>query len=1041
MKRLVFGFGFLLAGVLASGCSDDSTSGYKSEDLTVETALSVGAAAPGQPVTASCTVTHFKDGVVDVGTVVSVSPAVGVRVEGHTLYGEAMGIYHVACALAKDPTKADTTPETLVISPGGAVSVDTAVAPSPVAAGAPAVVTCVARNPAGEVVTAETAVELSPTVGVTIEGHSVSSTLVGEYDVTCKLAANDAVRDATPAALLVVPAAPAKVTASIDGDTFPAGSLVDVSCLVEDAYGNAIEDAETTVEVAPEGGVNVTGHQLGLADAGTYEVFCRIVDNKDAESVPASLTVEPGQPGGIELFVEPDQGAYAPGDVVALSWVVTDYFGNAIEDAPVVFTPPASGVSDKGGYTFALDEEGAHTFIVAMSAPNSAISDSATLFVDATGPMIVITWPPRGATFDGDGNIQVQGYVTDAVSGIKSLELNNVKVTPDAEGNFTFNIGSAHGMNVVSAQAVDNAGNVGRAMATWYYSTAWTDFEGSTPQSVAVGDALKVYIGQEVLDDGVHDWGHIDDMATLLEILLANVDLAAIAGETLPAQVIPNVVFQQFDVLGQIITIQGDVIITPTISDFSLSDTPYISLSAIQDGIVAVGEFPPSPGMGGFEMQLDLAVELALTASTQLDLGICVLSVAAGVTPGFVTETFASMDYFGFSTAFLISKESGQPLIVNATDFELEVDGLEILPFQNTNLNLGKVQFGPVSCGPIPIPGDFSFNLPTVSLDFVVGPIGELVGGLIGPLTEFILDFAQPLIEPLLTTVASDVIKGVLESLEIEQAIDLPSLLGGDPKALTLLAKLDSVKFTAAGGDVGLAGAGWAEDYQEPEPLGAIRRDQCLGLESGSFAFDGAHPLGIGIHMDFLNELLFAAWRSGYLNIAASGEDLASLSPKIADYGVKSLSLVPLLPPLLTDCNGKGLLRLQLGDALVGVDVDFAGLAIQAEIYASLEIDAAIEAAGNELSVHVNGITQFALDTETVNDYWEGQEALLEDTIKGILLPQIEGLLDDAIGSFPIPELDLGGLVPGVPAGTVLQIGDTITEKKKGYISIQGDLL
>ena len=1023
-------------GALASACSDDSVAAYNPADLSVETEVAELVVAPSDAFDVTCIVTHVVDGVVPLETLVTVSPADAADVEDHRVTARKVGTLKVACALVMSPDVVDPTPSVVLVTEGGAASVETSLVPDAIAAGETSTVECIAKNPDGQTVTAPTTVAIVQTEGYALADHTITGEMVGTYDVACQLVDLPTVRDESPSKLTVTAGPPAKVTTKLDATTVAAGGTMTVICVVEDAYGNLITGTTTNVDSSPADGVTISDHTLSAGKVGVYDITCHVDGKADVSEVPAGLEVTGGKPVSVVLSVDPVKSGYSVGDEVAFTWVVSDAFGNEL-DVPATFTAPTSGVKDLGGHSYALETEGAFPFTVELDAPNAGIEDGMTLLVDATGPKIIITYPDRGQTLSGDKAVTVTGKVTDAVSGVKQLTVNGGIVTPAADGSFSFTLQAAHGLNPVLAEATDVAGNAGKATVAFYFSTDYMPYKDTTADDVALDQSLRMFLGQDAIDDGNHDPAHVDDLATLVEILIANVDLTQLGIGTVFEQKIP--------VLDQVLTsitvpvinqtmeikLTGTAVITVTVSDVTLSSKPTINLQSIGGGVHLTGELPKVNGEPG------LNITLVIGVGFDLSVGGTVLGqfVGATLTPTLQSDTFATIDDVSFDTVINISKAAGSPLSVSTSGIAPKMSGIAIQPMQNAEIALGDVTL----VMPFGIP-NVSVPLGSIPLDWLLGDLGNLLGDFATPLLDTLLPLLGQFLGPVIDGPASDAIKAALESVQIDQDLDLPSLLGNAGAAINLKAALSTVGFKPSGGTLGLETGAWSGQAVDYEPLGSLLRDQCMLSDPGPFAFTEAHPMSIGLHMDLLNELLHAVWWNGYFDIAAKAEDLAALSPDIASYGVQDLTVTFLLPPVLTDCNNKGLLRFQLGDGFVTAKLNMFGMDIEAEMFLSVEMDANIKAQGNELGITINGVTLFQVEIVKVNEDLAGSEADLEETIKALLLPEIEKLTGDSLGSFPIPSIDLSGVVPGVPAGTSIQIGDLAVGKTKGFLVLEGDL-
>ena len=1026
----------LTASLLVAACSDDSTTSYNPADLTVDTGVSALVVPPGQPFDVTCTVTHVTDGVVDVGTTVLIEPVDGATIVDHTVTPTRVGSLTVTCALTSAPEVYDPTPETVLVTQNAAAGVETVLEPSQIGAGSTSNVRCQPFNQQGAKVEAPTTVTVSPTAGIQLADHTITGEAVGSYEVTCALTDAPSMKDNSPATLKVVAGPAAKVTTTLDNASAPAGTTATVACAVEDAYGNPVTDAVTQVTASPSEGVTIADHTLSAGKTGSYEITCHVADKTDATEVPASLEVTGGKAVKVDLVVDPVKQGYAIGDEVTFSWTVEDTFGNVL-DVPATFEAPTAGVKKTSELTYELTGEGQHTFTVSLDAPNTGVFDSETLMVDATPPTLIITWPPRGQTLTGDQAVVVTGEVSDAVSGLDILRVNGTKLTPEPDGTFKFTVQAQHGLNAVLAEADDEAGNHAKATVAFYFSSDYMPYVDTTPADVALEDALRLFLGQDVIDDNDHDPSHVDDLATLVEILLANVDLTQLGLGQLFEQTVPviNQSLGQFDILGQSVELNltGDAVIKVTISEVALSSKPTVHLTSKDGGIFFQGELPQVNGAPGLSLTLTVSVALKLKVAGQLQ-GLDLIS--GEVTPTLLSDTTASIQDVSFSTMIGISKAAGQPLVVNAQGLVPKMTGLAIAPLDDTYIDLGNVVIKD-AFGLLP---PTSVPLGQIDLNALVGPIGDLLGNFATPLLDTLVPLLAQLLGPVLDGPASQAIASALESVQIDQAIDLPELLGNGGGSITLDAGLSTVAFTTTGGKLGLRSGAWSEKDVDYDPLGALLRDACLGGEPGQFAFTEQLPMSVALHLDLINELLHAVWWNGFLDMAGDEASLAGLSQQIVDYGVKDLVVTALLPPVLTDCGGKGLLRLQLGDLFVQVKANLLGLDVDAEMFVSIELDANIKAQGSELGITVNGVTLFQVEIVKVNESFKGNEAALEEAIKALLLPQIEKLAEGSLGNFPIPALDLSGVVPGIPAGTSIQLGDLAVGKSKGYITLDGDL-
>ena len=127
-------------------------------------------------------------------------------------------------------------------------------------------IACTVADDAGRPVDTATTVAVDPVEGRALADHDATPTKAGTYAATCAAPEFDVVDD-TPAAFTVVPGDPAKATATVDPASVQAGQPATVTCVVEDAYGNVIADAPTSV-TAPAA-VDVDDHRVSSTKPGT----------------------------------------------------------------------------------------------------------------------------------------------------------------------------------------------------------------------------------------------------------------------------------------------------------------------------------------------------------------------------------------------------------------------------------------------------------------------------------------------------------------------------------------------------------------------------------------------------------------------------------------------------------------------------------------------------------------------------------------------------------------------------------------------------
>lgn len=1036
----------LVALVGWSGCGDSSVGDDKGGHLgtLVESVVKPQIVVLGQTVSVSCPVFDDAGTLVDEPTRFVVDPAIPPI--GSTITPSVAGTYSVACELA-DGTHRDPSPAMVwAIDPADLdkVQVDTELAKGTAAIGEAVAVTCLVAVD-GELVPIETEVRATPD-GITVDGHSVTGTADGEFDIACAIPATD-FQDPSPALLKVGKGnpTPAKIVTTLDKHNVVAGETVEVTCTVTSAEGDVLE--LPTLVTAPAG-IVVAGHTLTAHVDGEHEIQCELADASgafDPERVPDTLIVSPAGPVGIEAWVDPDKEVYKPGDQITIKWQGKDTFGNVIPSPPATIDAPSQGVSKLDEAEFELLEDGLYTFTVTLTEGTSP-SASLDLIVDGSGPVIVIETPERGMTFDGDGAIEVSGTVTDEFGGVDGFELNGYPIVPDETGHFSFVVSSVQGINPVLIESSDVHGNTSRATVAWYYSTGWVAADKATPDEAWLEDTVRVWLSQSLIDDGDHQEAKIDDLAHLLEILLNDADFAAMLGKpALFEQVFPGVIdIGALDIDGDgvnDVTLVGDLKLWATVDKVTFGHAT-VSLQSRDGGVDVTATLVPEGDQPGITVHLKVYVQLTAEAKgvfPVLDIGDLELVAALDPPPTIETTSTVTIDELQLDTSFDIGMDANDELQVTGKQLLVVPKGWEIHPLAAAMFDLGDVTF----YADVPFVGVIqiaSLDLGAQDLGSLVSGIDQLFATVAGPILDTILPLATQILEPLIAIIGGDALEMALKSLEIDQTIAVPQLIEGQPEAeLQIKARIADVEFTAAGARLGLNGLAVADKAVERDPLGSILREGCLGADEGEYSLPKAGPMELALSLDLMNEILFGLWYAGSLNLTLDAAGLANLGD--IDLSKALITLDALLPPILSDCNSKGTLKMQLGDSHLDVDIMLGELPITFKAWLSAEIDVGMVASGKEIGIVINGVSLFNMEIYDLEGPFANSKEVIEALIETVLLEQLLGqLAGDALGSFPIPEFDISGLAPGVPEGTVLALDELAVKKAKGFLQIEGKL-
>jgi hypothetical protein len=359
-------------------------------------------------------------------------------------------------------------------------------------------VTCEVLDTEGVAVAdVETRVEVRPLLGWRPgenAGEYIGG-LAGTYHVTCA-APRLGLRDATPARWDVFAGPAASVVARVDQARVTAGDLVSVICEATDAEGNVLPVQDATVDATPSDPANdIDGQRITFTRAGRYQVACAlpgVVSNASAEVV-----VGPGLPAALSAALAPDLPVYDVGAVLGYRPVVTDTYGNRVEDLAFAFTAePALPGFGEGRYELAA--EGRYHLGVCTVGPTATGMDlcaTADILVDAGGPAVGCTAPAPGSMLLLNGPVRLEGNVAD-VAGVARVTVDGEEVALDAEGHFAVDVQPQWGLNVHDVVALDAVGNANSTFCAYFAADRYH------PEGDVLDDAIQLVLTQRAVDDG-----------------------------------------------------------------------------------------------------------------------------------------------------------------------------------------------------------------------------------------------------------------------------------------------------------------------------------------------------------------------------------------------------------------------------------------------------------------------------------------------------------------------------------------------------------
>ena len=915
---------------------------------------------------------------------------------------------------------------------GQGLSVDTVLDKDSVTAGTQVKVSCVVKDKAGKQIEGiNTGFQVTPPIGVEppegAEGGFIP-TKAGDYQVVCSTEKGTV--DDTPALLHVSPADPVKTVSTVDPAKVKAGEEAQVTCGAYDKYNNQITDAQMVVD--PVKDLDIKGLVVSSKKVGKYEITCSIkdVDVKDKEG--SVLEVVPGNPAKVTLKYKPKKKAYPVGYHVTFSYEVTDEFGNPVDWEGEIIAPKA-GVKAEGNNRFQFKKEGAYEFKVVLKDPYSDVQDSKTLFCDENPPLIEITYPPRGLEVMGEADLTVKGRVTDDGAGVEWVRVNGDKVQLDEEGKFEYTIHSVHGLNPVLVSAADRVGHKGEVTRGYYFSLDYIPVDEDTKiDDLVVPEGLFVRLNQEALDDGDHDHKHVNDIATIVEILLGEVDYSQLLGQLPPVSyTIPNAInytVPGLNLAGVKVGVWGDLTLSARITDMQFGQ-PYVGLT-LEDGGIKT-DLKIQPVTMTIEISAQLDVEAGIKAMGKKE------TITLNPGPTGTGTTTGEIGTLVVQTEMLISKAPGDKDIkFKMQNFHVETKDIHIEPLNSFIIDLGTLNLPKriaqiVGTNQIQL-GQFDLTKQVKNFSGLLSKnvLDPLINGIAQPLEKFL----EPVVEKAMTLALGK----FMNMMKLDKDLEFPAGPLGKIK-LHIKTDISTVTFTKEAGLIGLNAGALTPDNVEHDIIGSILRNNCGSRTHESFEFHPDPSMQFAGKYDLINEAIFMVWRSGILNreLDLSKQGMGGGGGGMP-INLKDLKITPdfYLPPILNDCNEEGRQEIQVGDLYLDLSFKMNGKQQHLGVWVQAKADVQITGKGNKTGIKIEKISYMKLEIHDL----AGNMGSLMDTIN-MLLPMLKSQIEGKEFDFPIPPIDLGQFIPGVPKGTQIQLGNLGSYHESGYAVIGGDMM
>jgi len=603
-------------------------------------------------------------------------------------------------------------------------------------------------------------------------------------------------------------------------------------------------------------------------------------------------------------------------------------------------------------------------------------------------PVITIAYPPRGATITGDfANpvVTITGTVISGAGPITDFTINGDAVTVGGDGSFSYDMAAEVGGNIFEALATDSFGSANEKVQSFLWSDTFR--KPDTPKNGITPDGMGIFLSQEVLDDGDHSLP-ADDLATIFELVLGSFDLVPF---------LPNPAAEGVGALGA----SYDAFIEERLDGNGNSlSVPGGTVSLVsQPGGLGVSIDMTGPSGNGIVFGFRAEKDACGSCFNPLNWVCC---AAPGTITGDLTITVVAVD----------------------ADMNLSVDANNDIVVTLSNVVVSIVL-------PDPAVTNLSADLFGIISGLINGAVDDLTSSLE---TEF---------ETQLGTILAPLLGDAFRALAFNTSFDIPKLDGsGDVVSVQLVSDFNAVNFDTPGGQFDLRASGYSAAGQVTPYSndGIPGRRMCTGAAQ-TMSLPNTGALEVGLADNVLNSILYAAWDGGLLEFPVPPSLLGGVD--LSQFGVSNLdmNITGMLAPTAMDCNANGELIAHIGDLGVNATLELFGNPLTLEVWVSLTAGIGITAADGELGISLSDVQSIFTEVNVLEDAGVASEATFKNLIETELVGGLLGALGgSALGTIPLPSIDLSGLVAGLPPGTGFNIVINGLTRSGGNSIIDGDL-
>ncbi|MBT9560541.1 MAG: hypothetical protein IV100_31240 [Myxococcales bacterium] len=843
-------------------------------------------------------------------------------------------------------------------------------------------------------------------------------------------------------------ATPLEIQTALPFTALVAGESVTVTCA--GVRGTLVDGSVTTFEliVSPDQGLERAGLDLRFTAAGSYSVACRAPLFELTDPSPETVVVTPAAAATATIALEPPTSA--AGEPVTRRCVLRDDFGNPIDSVASSVVTPADGYSEAASESAGISTlmaQRAGQYVVQCRWDGTSVTSPTTDWEVLPGPAaeVVVKAIPEQPAYPKNAKVDVQVDVYDAYGNVVATGVPAESLEASTGATVTgssVTLGES-GTTTITATFAGASGDVTLAI-------------DPNPPTLVVKDPTRgTTIDGEAF---IQVSGQVNDDRGLGPVFAGDVELPT-DGEgrfstQIPAHYGVNTIhFKVSDLAGNLAQTWRSAVwssewfemisAAPEADRVPGGATLVLTQAIFDDGM--------TPGnIGGVVRPKDIAdiaqiilanVDLKSLAPEPLanwwgcdyhldELEIEDADVKITLEPGYAKLEFTLYGFSlkvsnsgGFLCSFHWGKEPGE-LLSGTGPLNFSAKAIKAMARVSATALDGSTEVT-VDLDDLVLEG--TYNVDIIVIDDIVDGFFNIFLGLF---------------KGILGDVVSNLFSTLFDSLNLNQALDVPVLGSDTPNSVRLETRPGKIAFEDDRVIVALDARARADSPKRPhEVLGSPRYAGCGTPAALPDSFEGAAL--VALHDDLLNQIFFSIWDGGSLDLSLAGDALGDID--LAGFGVTDLvaKVDASLAPVVNGCDGAA--EVEIGDLYIDATFNMGGtptrMAFWVQGKVGLTFTVGPDANGQSaIDFALSGLDALTFEVVANEGIFAGNDEGLISLVKDALIPQLLGGALDDLGPIALPAIPLSTLLPGVPEGLELRIGLTAVETGGGLTRATGGL-